>query len=246
MYKEKDYIFGLHPVIEAIRAGKQIDRLLIKQGLQGALYHELMNEVKIHEIPFQFVPSERIELVTRKNHQGVLAWLALIEYQQISNLLPLIFEKGNDPLVIVLDGVSDVRNLGAAVRSAECIGADAIIIPEKGSARINADAIKASAGALHTLPVCRERSLKKSIEYLKNSGLKIVAADEKSGTDIYKTDLKGPVAIIVGSEDRGISNELIALSDATIKIPMSGTISSLNVSVATGILLYEITRQRNT
>ena len=245
MYKETDYIFGLHPVLEAIKAGKHIDRLLIKQGLQGSLYHELISEVRNREIPYQVVPAERIELVTRKNHQGVVAWLALIEYQLISNILPAVFEKGEDPLIIILDGVSDVRNLGAVVRSAECLGANAIIIPEKGSARINADAIKASAGALHTLPVCREKSLVKTVEYLKNSGLKIIAADEEKGTDAPVTDLKGPSVLIVGSEDRGISRELLSLSDIIIRIPMTGTIGSLNVSVASGILLYEITRQRN-
>src|SRR4030065_1445273 len=146
MLKESDCIFGLRPVIEAIKAGKQIDRLVIRQGLQGPLYHELMNEVRKHEIVFQIVPVERIELVTRKNHQGVLAWLSVIEYQRIANLLPMIFEKGEDPLVIVLDGVSDVRNFGAIVRTSECLGAHAVIIPEKGSARITADAVKTSAG----------------------------------------------------------------------------------------------------
>ena len=146
MTREKDCIFGLRPVIEAIRAGRQIDRLLIKQGLKGAIYHELMTEVRKHQIPYQIVPVERIELVTRKNHQGVLAWFSVIEYQKIANLLPMIFEKGHDPLVIVLDGVSDVRNFGAIVRSAECFGAHAIVIPEKGSARITADAIKTSSG----------------------------------------------------------------------------------------------------
>ena len=149
MQKETDCIFGLRAVIEAIKAGKQIDRLLIKQGLQGVLYHELMTEVRTHNIVYQIVPLERIELVTRKNHQGVLAWLSVIEYQYIANLLPMIYEKGEDPLIIALDGVSDVRNFGAIVRTAECLGAHGIIIPEKGSARITADAVKTSAGALH-------------------------------------------------------------------------------------------------
>ena len=178
--KESDCIYGLRPVIEAVRAGKKIDRLLIKQGLQGALYHELMIEVRNHNIAYQIVPLERIELVTRKNHQGVLAWLSLIEFQSITNLLPMIFEKGEDPLIIALDGVSDVRNFGAIVRSAECLGAHAVIIPEKGSARITADAIKTSAGALHSFPVCREKSIVRSIEYLRESGLKVISAGEKS------------------------------------------------------------------
>jgi 23S rRNA (guanosine2251-2'-O)-methyltransferase len=245
MLKESDCIFGLRPVIEAIKAGKQIDRLLIRQGLQGSLYHELMTEVKKFDINYQIVPLERIELVTRKNHQGVLAWLSVIEYQHIANLLPMIFEKGEDPLIIALDGVSDVRNFGAIVRTAECLGAHAIVIPEKGSARITADAVKTSAGALHTFPVCRERSIVRSISFLKDSGLKIICGAEKSGETASETDLKGPMVLIMGSEDKGISRELTALADQTIKIPMKGTISSLNVSVAAGILLYEILRQRN-
>jgi 23S rRNA (guanosine2251-2'-O)-methyltransferase len=245
MQKETDSIFGLRAVIEAIRAGKQIDRLLIKQGLQGSLYHELMAEVKTHNIVYQIVPVERIELVTRKNHQGVLAWLSLIEYQYITNLLPMIFEKGADPLLIALDGVSDVRNFGAIVRSADCLGAHAVIIPEKGSARITADAIKTSAGALHSFPICREKSIVRTIEYLKESGLKIICATEKTGEEAPLAPLEGPAVLILGSEEKGISRELIALSDYQIRIPMTGNIASLNVSVAAGILLYEIVRQRS-
>jgi 23S rRNA (guanosine2251-2'-O)-methyltransferase len=245
MEKESDCIFGLRPVIEAIKAGRQIDRLLVKQGLQGPLYHELMIEVRQHNIVYQIVPLERIELVTRKNHQGVLAWLSLIEFQSISNLLPMIFEKGEDPLIVALDGVSDVRNFGAIVRSADCLGAHAVLIPEKGSARITADAIKTSAGALHSFPVCREKSILRSIEYLKESGLKVAAASEKSGMDLSKLNLKGPLVLIVGSEDKGISRELISVSDHQVSIPMTGDLGSLNVSVAAGILLYEIARQRS-
>jgi len=244
MIRESDCIFGLRPVIEAIRAGKQIDRLLVKQGLKGPLYYELMTEVSKHNIVYQVVPLERIELVTRKNHQGVLAWLAVIEYQMISNLLPMIYEKGEDPLVIALDGVSDVRNFGAVTRSALCLGAHAVLIPEKGSARINSDAVKASAGALNTLPVCREKSIVKSVEFLKESGLKVICAVERSGINAADADLTGPVVLIMGSEDKGISRELINLADQTVKIPMTGNIGSLNVSVAAGIFLYEIARQR--
>lgn len=235
----------MRAVIEAIKAGKQIDRLLIRQGLQGALYHELMTEVRKFNIVYQIVPLERIELVTRKNHQGVLAWLSVIEFQYIANLLPMIFETGEDPLIIALDGVSDVRNFGAIVRTAECLGANAVIIPEKGSARITADAVKTSAGALHTFPVCREKSIVRAVEYLKESGLTVICAGEKSGQIASETPLKGPAVLILGSEDKGISRELLALADHHIKIPMTGHIGSLNVSVAAGILLYEIVRQRS-
>jgi 23S rRNA (guanosine2251-2'-O)-methyltransferase len=243
--KEKDCIFGLRPVIEAIKAGKQLDRLLIKQGLQGPLYQELMELVRANNIVWQMVPVERIELVTRKNHQGVLAWLSLVEYQYIGNLLPMIWEKGEDPFIIALDGVSDVRNFGAIVRTAECLGAHAIIIPEKGSARITADAVKTSAGALHTFPVCREKSVLKAISYLRESGLRIISASEKSGTLLPDADLTGPIVLVLGSEDKGISRELLNLSDQEVRIPMAGTIESLNVSVSAGIITYEIVRQRN-
>jgi len=245
MQKESDCIFGLRPVIEAIKAGKQIDRLLVRQGLQGALYHELMTEVRNHNIVYQVVPLERIELVTRKNHQGVLAWLSLIEYQYIANLLPMVWEKGEDPLIVALDGVSDVRNFGAIVRTAECLGAHAIVIPEKGSARITPDAIKTSAGALHTFPVCREKSIVRAVEFLKESGLKVFCAADKAAKSSQDTDLKGPAVLVMGSEDKGISRELIALADSVVSIPMKGTIESLNVSVAAGILIYEISRQRS-
>lgn len=245
MQKEKDCIFGLRPVIEAIKAGKQIDRLLVRQGLQGIVYHELMTLVKAHNISYQIVPLERIELVTRKNHQGVLAWLSIIEYQHIADILPMIFEKGEDPFIIALDGVSDVRNFGAVVRTAECLGAHAIIIPEKGSARITADAVKTSAGALHSFPVCREKSIVRAIEYLKDSGLKVVCSSEKSGSQVDRTSLTGPLVMIFGSEDKGISRELLALSDHTVSIPMTGSIESLNVSVSAGILIYEVMRQRS-
>jgi 23S rRNA (guanosine2251-2'-O)-methyltransferase len=204
-----------------------------------------MTEFKTHNIVYQIVPLERIELVTKKNHQGVLAWLSVIEYQYIANLLPMIFEKGEDPLIIALDGVSDVRNFGAIVRTADCLGAHAIIIPEKGSARITADAVKTSAGALHSFPVCREKSIVRSIEYLKESGLKVFCAAEKSGENASKSPLTGPSVLILGSEDKGISRELVSLSDFQINIPMKGNIGSLNVSVAAGILLYEIVRQRS-
>jgi 23S rRNA (guanosine2251-2'-O)-methyltransferase len=204
-----------------------------------------MAEVRKNNIVWQIVPVERIELVTRKNHQGVLAWLSIIEYQYIANLLPMVFDKGEDPLIIALDGVSDVRNFGAIVRTAECLGAHAIIIPEKGSARITADAVKTSAGALNSFPVCREKSIVKAVEYLKDSGLKVVCAAEKTGTGASKADLKGPMVLVMGSEEKGISRELLSLADSTVMIPMTGRIESLNVSVAAGILIYEITRQRS-
>lgn len=241
---DPDFIFGLRPVIEAIKAGKQIDRLLVKKGLRGDLYHELIREVRDAGIHYHAVPPERLDSVTRKNHQGVIAWLAAIEYQEIENILPVIYESGQDPLILVLDGVSDVRNFGAIARSAECLGVNAIIIPEKRSARINADAIKTSSGALNNIPVVRVSSIMKTISYLKQSGLKIIAASEKSETAPDRESLKGPLALVMGSEDKGIGRELLAEADLHVAIATTGITSSLNVSVATGILLYEINRQR--
>lgn len=244
MYSEKEFIFGMHPVIEAIKGGRQIDRLLVKQGLRGESYHELMNVVKEFGVPWQVVPQEKLDYLTKKNHQGVIAWLSLIEFQNIENIMPRIYEEGREPLLLMLDGVSDVRNFGAIVRSADCFGADAVIIPEKNSARITADAVKASAGALNTFPVCRVKSITKCLTYLKESGLTSIAATEKTDDTIVKANMKGPVVIILGSEDKGISRELLDLADIHTAIPMKGGVGSLNVSVSAGILLYEVMRQR--
>ncbi len=244
MYSEKEFIFGMHPIMEAIKGGRQIDRVLIKQGLRGELYHDLMKVINEMGVPWQVVPQEKLDFITRKNHQGVIAWLSAIEFQDIENLLPPIFEGGNEPLLLMLDGVSDVRNFGAIVRSASCFGAHAVIIPEKNSARISADAVKASAGALSTFPVCRVKSITKCLTYLKESGVRAIAATEKAGTRIDSSELRGPVVIILGSEEKGISRELLALSDLQVSIPVSGPIGSFNVSVSAGIVLYEVRRQR--
>jgi 23S rRNA (guanosine2251-2'-O)-methyltransferase len=232
MYSEKEFIFGMHPVMEAIKGGRQIDRVLMRQGLRGELYHELMKVVNEMGVPWQVVPPEKLDYITRKNHQGVIAWISAIEFQDIENLLPHIFEEGNEPLLLMLDGVNDVRNFGAIVRSASCFGAHAVIIPEKYSARISADAVKASAGALSTFPVCRVKSITRCLTYL------------KARDSIQSSALTGPVVIILGSEEKGISRELLAMSDLQVSVPISGAIGSLNVSVSAGILLYEVKRQR--
>ena len=244
MHSEKEFIFGMHPVIEAIKAGRQIDRVLVKQGLRGELYHELMKVINELNVPWQVVPLEKLDYLTKKNHQGVIAWISLIEFQDIEKLLPMLFEQGTDPLLLMLDGVSDVRNFGAIVRSAACFGAHAVIIPEKNSARITADAVKASAGALNSFPICRVPSITKCLTYLKESGLKAAAASERASEAVSSSDLRGPLVVILGSEDKGISRELLDISDITTAIPMAGSIGSLNVSVSAGVLLYEIMRQR--
>ncbi|MDX9929575.1 MAG: 23S rRNA (guanosine(2251)-2'-O)-methyltransferase RlmB [Bacteroidales bacterium] len=244
MDNQREFIFGTRAVLEAVRTGKPIDRILLKKEGRGSVYHELLEEIRKVEIPVQYVPQNRLDYITGKNHQGIIAWLSPIEFHSLTNLLPSIFENGKDPLVMILDGISDVRNFGAIIRSADCMGADAAVIPGKGSARIGADAVKTSAGALLHFPVCREKSIVKAAEFLKNSGLKLVGASEKSGLVIHEADLSGPLAIILGAEDRGISRELESLSDILVGIPMAGQTESLNVSVAAGIFLYEAVRQR--
>ncbi|MEA2107561.1 MAG: 23S rRNA (guanosine(2251)-2'-O)-methyltransferase RlmB [Bacteroidota bacterium] len=244
MKQDKDFIFGIRPVIEAINSGKNIDKLMIRKGLKGELYYELMTLVKQFEIPIQIVPNERINRVTPKNHQGVLAFISPIEFQNIEQILPTLYEKGKVPFIVMLDKVTDVRNFGAISRTAECAGVDAVIIPDKGSARISADAVKTSAGALHNVPVCRVKSLTKTIRFLQDSGVQIIAATEKASDYYYQVDFTMPTAILMGAEDRGVAIEYLKICDKMVKIPVLGEIESLNVSVAASILIYEAVKQR--
>ncbi|MBA5629380.1 23S rRNA (guanosine(2251)-2'-O)-methyltransferase RlmB [Moheibacter lacus] len=245
MEREKESgIFGLRPVIEAIEAGKTIDKLFVQKGLQGEIFSELRKLISLYEIPTQYVPVEKLNRLTRKNHQGVFAFLSPIEFDSIENVLPQIYEQGKTPFLLILDRVSDVRNFGAIARTAECVGVDAIIIPQKGSASVNADAVKTSTGALYNIPVCKEPNLRKVFQYLKQSGIQIVSATEKASDFIYDADYTVPTAIVMGSEEDGISDDLIKISDHIVKLPMFGKTSSLNVSVACGVFLYEVVRQR--
>lgn len=242
--ERNEYIFGIRAVIEAIEAGKQIDRILIKKDLQGELANELFDLIRTHHIVNQRVPVQRIDRITRKNHQGVVAQLAAVTYHNLDNIVPQLYEDGILPIVIVLDGITDVRNFGAIARTAECIGANAIVIPERGSVTVNADAIKTSAGALHHLPVCRHRNIPSALRLLKDNGYHIVAASEKASISYTQADLTTPVALVMGAEDTGISPEALRLCDTIVSLPMFGNISSLNVSVAAGVMMYEIVRQR--
>lgn len=237
-------IFGMRAVIEALHAGKDIEKILLQKGLSNELYNQLRQALRGQTIPIQFVPPEKLKRLTDKNHQGVVAYLTEITYYDTEELLTRIIEKGKNPLVLILDRVTDVRNFGAIARSAECAGVDFIIIPSRGAAQINGDAIKTSAGALHRLKVCREDNLKNTIDYLKTCGLQVIACHEKTDKTIYDADFKRPTAIIMGSEENGISGEYLKRSDLQVKIPMPGTIASLNVSVATGIVLFEAVKQR--
>ena len=241
---KNDMIFGIRPIIEAINEGKEIDKLFIQHGLSGELFHELKTVIRQNNIQFQHVPIEKLNRLTTKNHQGVVCFISSINYYSIEDVLPTIFEAGRVPLLILLDRVTDVRNFGAIARTAYVAGADAIIIPIRGGAQINADAIKTSVGALHKITVCREHNLKETIDFLKESGLQVLACTEKTDTLYYDIDFTIPTVIIMGSEEDGISLEYIKRSDEAIAIPMYGDLGSLNVSVAAGIILFEAVKQR--
>jgi len=241
----EDFVFGTRAVIEAIKNGKTIDKILVKKGLHNELFHELQLLIKENNILVQSVPVEKINRVTRKNHQGVLAFISPIVFDNIENILPGIYELGQDPLLLILDQITDVRNFGAIVRSAECAGVHAIIIPEKGMARIGADAVKTSAGALHNLPICKVNNLYKTVQFLIDSGIRIVAATEKGDKLYTETDFNCPVGIVMGSEDEGISQQILNIANEQLKIPILGKIESLNVSVSAALMIYEAVRQRN-
>lgn len=237
-------IFGIRAVIEAVQAGKEVDKILVKRELQGDLSRELFEVLRNTEIPVQRVPQERLDRYTRKNHQGVIAFISAVTYQKLEDLIPFIYEQGKDPFIVLLDGVTDVRNFGAIARTCECAGVDAIVIPSKGSVTVNADAVKTSAGALHVLPVCKEKSINQAIRFLQQCGVKVYAASEKAAETYTQIRYEGPTAIVMGAEDTGVSMDNLRICDAMVKIPQFGTIGSLNVSVASSILIYEVVRQR--
>ena len=237
-------VFGIRAVVEAIRSGKEIEALFIQRGIGGGLIQELKELMNEYQITAQQVPVEKLNSITQKNHQGVIAMISPIVYQKIEDIIPEVFERGETPLILVLDSITDVRNIGAIARTAECAGVHAIVIPAKGSAQINPDAIKTSAGALYKIPVCRHDSFMQTVRFLQESGLQLVCCTEKTQDNIYTPDYTVPTAIVMGSEEDGIRNEIIRISDHLAKIPMFGEIESLNVSVSTGVILYEAIRQR--
>ena len=242
--EEKNYIFGIRAIIEAVNAGKTIDKLFIQKGLHNDLFAELWKLVRLKRINYKHVPLEKINRLTRKNHQGVFAFISPIDFHNIEDVVPALYEQGKNPLILVLDRITDVRNFGAIARTAECTGVDAIIIPEQNAAAINADAIKTSAGALHKVTVCRTWNLKLALQFMKESGIQLIGCTEKTQDNMYKPNYTTPSAIIIGSEEDGVSPEFLKMCDARAKIPMNGKIASLNVSVATGVILYEAIRQR--
>jgi 23S rRNA (guanosine2251-2'-O)-methyltransferase len=241
---QKQELFGIRPVMEAIKDGKDIDKVLIQKGLQGDLSKELWDLIKSHKVAYQIVPVQKMNRLTKKNHQGVFAFMSPITFHNVGEVLMSVYEKGETPFFLMLDRVSDVRNFGAIARTAECAGVHAIILPEKGSAKINSDALKTSTGALNRIPVCREHNLKNTIQFLKDSGMKVVGCTEKTDQTVFDNSYTDPCLVIMGSEEDGISGEYLKMCDDRAMIPMTGKTESLNVSVACGIILYEAVRQR--
>lgn len=241
--KQNKLIYGTHSLLEALDAGKDIDKIFIRRGLKTDETQRIIALARERIIPVQQVPVEKLDRLTQKNHQGVVAFLAEIEYTQLEQLIPMIYEEGRMPFFVVLDGITDVRNFGAIARTAECAGVDAIIIPDRGSVSVTGDAIKTSAGALHRLPVCRVDSISRSIRLLQENGIKVVTASEKASKVYTDEALVPPLAIVMGSEEFGPSDDTIRLSDTLTRIPQVGAIGSLNVSVAAGIMIYEVLRQ---
>lgn len=245
-------IFGRQPVLEAFKAGKRFDKILLLKNVMSDEIRQIQQFARETETPLQNVPKEKLESVARKyskhkeaNHQGVIGFRSMIEYYSLDDVLHHIYAKGETPLLVVLDGITDVGNFGAIARSSECLGAHAIVIPTQGSAQINSEAMKASAGALNKILVCREKSLVTALKFLKASGIHIFGAEMKHANDISKADFSIPCAIVLGSEGEGMSNEVKKLCDELVWIPMKGTTESLNVSVSAGIFLHEINRSRN-
>lgn len=242
---EKEMVFGIQSMTEALKSGKNIEKIFLQKELAGGQkFQEIIQMAYQQGVPIQKVPVQKINYFTRKNHQGVLGLVAAVTYLDMSNIIQTLYEEGKTPFILVLDRITDVRNFGAIARTAECAGVDAIIVPLKGGAQITSDALKTSSGALNYVKVCREKDLFRAVEYLKDSGLQIVACTEKTNQSIYEIDFKAPTALVMGSEEDGISPEILQIAHKKGKIPLLGEIGSLNVSVSTGIALYEAVRQR--
>lgn len=243
--EQKNYrIFGIRAIMEAIEAGKTLDKIFIQKGLQGELVKKLLLLVKEQEIAMVYVPVEKLNRLSKGNHQGVVANLSPISFWSLESLIEKSLESNTSPLFLVLDQLSDVRNFGAIIRTASCTGVDGIIIAKNGAAPVTADTVKTSAGAVFQVPIAKVDHIKDAIYYLQASDIRVVAATEKSDTEIYEEDLRRPIAMVMGAEDTGVSAGVLKIVDAKAKLPMKGSIASLNVSVACGVFLYECLRQR--
>ncbi len=241
-----DMLFGLRPIQEALNAGRTLEKIFLLRGTKNSLVTDISTAARAAGIQVQMVPVEKLDNLTRKNHQGAVAFVSPIDYAPLDNIVSGLFEEGKVPFLLLLDRITDVRNFGAIARTAECLGVQAIVVPSRGAAQINGDALKTSAGALNILPVCRETSLHETIRFLQQSGITVVACTEKADEAVgaAEIDFTGPVAVLMGSEEDGISPDLLNLADVKLKVPMSGQIQSLNVGVAAGIMLFEVARQR--
>lgn len=236
-------VFGIRPVAEAIESGKQIEKLYLRKGAEGQLMTELRDLAFRHRIRVQEVPTEKLNRLVKGNHQGAVAQIAPIEYVELADILERVPDD-ETPLIVLFDGVTDVRNFGAIARSAECAGAHGLVTSLKSSAPVNAESMKSSAGALSLIPVCRAGSIRGTLKILQSEGFRIVAATEKSDKLLFEADLSGPTAIVMGSEDTGISKEVLKLCDMRLAIPIRGSVESLNVSAAAAVMLFEAVRQR--
>ena len=242
---DKDLVCGIWPVIEALKAGKNVEKLLIRREAGGDGIREIRHMALDRQIPWQPVPAEKLDRLTRTEHQGVIAFLSQVDEQDLDEVITMAYEQGYTPLIVALDSVTDVRNMGAIARSAECFGAHALLVPKMGTARLGPDAVKSSAGALVRNPVCRVTRLTDGLKRARDHGARIVACTEKGTTLLDDADLTGPLVLVMGSEDEGISDAVLRLADDLVRIPMAGQIGSLNVSVATGIALHAVLRQRS-
>lgn len=244
MNNAKEYIYGLHPVFEALEEGEEFEKVFIQSNINNDNVKKLTKLLIEREIPFQKVPIQKLNRISRKNHQGIIAKISPIIFHKIADVIPQLYEDGKTPLILVLDQITDTRNLGAISRTAECAGVNAILVPSANTAQLSADAIKSSAGALLKIPICRSKNMDNDVDYLKDSGLKIIAASEKAQNLYTELSYSLPCALVMGSEGKGISKSILQKCDELAMIPLMGDIKSLNVSVATGIILYEILNQR--
>ncbi|MDX1753605.1 MAG: 23S rRNA (guanosine(2251)-2'-O)-methyltransferase RlmB [Salinimicrobium sediminis] len=242
--QETTTIFGIRAVLEAIHNGETIDKIYVQKGLSGQLFQELQQKTKSGDYNISYVPVEKLNKLVKGNHQGVVAKISPIAFSDLEEVVEKALSKGTAPLFLLLDQIDDVRNFGAIIRTAECCGVDGIIIPKKGGAPVTADTVKTSAGAIFNIPLIKVDHIKDAIYYMQASGIKVVAATEKTDTLLYNADLTEPVALIMGNEGKGISDSVLKLADEKAKLPMLGSIGSLNVSVACGAFLYEVVRQR--
>ena len=245
MKEESDFIFGIRPLIEAIKAGKTIDKVLMQNGLKGDVYGELKPLLKENKIPFMQVQPHRLNKYTGKNHQGVVAFLSPVKFHKLGLIIQDVLDRGETPLIIVLDRITDVRNFGAILRTAECAGVHAVVVPEQGAAKIGNDAVKTSAGAIYNIAICKEKTLYNTVKFLHNNNIQTIACTEKGDKNFYDIDYTKPTALIMGSEEDGISSGVLENVNYKSTIPITGKTESLNVSVAAGIITYEVVRQRN-